>query len=100
MYNTLFFVTSSILKSHWAIVKRIMGTHHTALSEVSHPFTSTCFSKPRMRAKFSSGVSLKGELTELFQIMKNVLHTIILHRYGASIKVGSESLHNTPSLML
>lgn len=60
----------------------------------------TFFSKPRMRAKFLSGVFLKGELTELLEIMKNVLHTIMLHRYGTFIEVGSESLHNTPSLML
>lgn len=52
-----------------------------------------------MIAKFPSGVFLKGELTELLEIM-NVLHTIILHRYGTFIEVGSESLHNTPSLML
>lgn len=30
-----FFFISSILKAHWAIIKRIMGTHHTAFSEVS-----------------------------------------------------------------
>lgn len=60
----------------------------------------TFISKPRMTAKFPSGVFLKGELTELWEIMKNVLHTIILHRYGTFIEVGSESLHNTPSLML
>lgn len=95
-----FFVISSILKAHWAIIKRITGADHTAFSEVSHPFTNTCFSKPSMRAKFLSGVFLKGEVTELFQVMKNVLHMIILHRYGTSIKVGSESLHNTPSLVL
>lgn len=53
-----------------------------------------------MTAKFPSGVFLKGELAELWEIMKNVLHTIILHRYGTFIEVGSESLHNTPSLML
>lgn len=31
----IFFFISSILKAHWAIIKRITGTHHTAFSEVS-----------------------------------------------------------------
>lgn len=50
------FVISGILKAHWAIIKRITKTHYTAFSEVSQPFTNTCFSKHRMRAKFLSGV--------------------------------------------
>lgn len=57
LHNILFI--SSVLKAHWAIIKRIMGTLHAAFSEVSHPFTNTCFSKPRMRAKFLSGAFFK-----------------------------------------
>lgn len=99
LHNTVF--VSCISKAHWAIIERITRTHHTAFSKVALLLQITCFSKPGRRDKFLSGVFLNGELSELFQMMKNVLHKgIILHRYGTSIKVGSESLHNTPSVML
>lgn len=40
-----FFVISSSLKAHWAILKRKRTVHPAAFREVSHPFTNNLFFK-------------------------------------------------------
>lgn len=73
-----FFVISGRLKAHCAIQKK-EKRQYILLNLVKYPILLqiTCFSKPRMRAKFQCSDFVKIELMGLFQMMKDVLQTII-----------------------